>query len=188
MISKLLHWFNYLAMSPVDKLIAILGEDTVRIWNGVNYASEYKLFPEGKEAYSCMPQEVELIRIDIGRYYSGHGDWGGGFDYTSCAVVELTIDKFGKVRLIHRNIPIYNGKSKPRKIEMKIDKLVRKIKLNENLRTCRPRLKTWIDAIFEIDASIRYSTVYSVESILTRNWDRVSNIRKQIEFVATGGH
>ena len=172
----------------MDKLISILGEDTVRIWNGVNYGAEYKLFPEGKEAYSCIPQEVELIRIDIGKYYSGYGDWGGGSDYTSSAVVELTIDKYGKVRKIDRNIPFYNGKSKPRKIEMKIDKLVSKIKLNENLRTCRPRLRTWIDAIFGIDADIRYSTVYSVESILTRNWDRVNQIRKQIEFVATGGN
>ena len=188
MLSKLLAWIDYLRMSPVDKLISILGEDTVRIWNGINYNSEYKLSPEGKEAYSCIPQEVELIRIDIGDYYSGYGDWGGGSDYTSSPVVALTIDKYGKVRRVERNTPFYNGKSKPLKIEMKVDKLVRKIKLNENLRTCRPRLKTWIDAIFGIDASIRYSTVYSVGSILTRNRDRVHQIRKQIEFVATGGH
>lgn len=172
----------------MDKLISILGEGTVRIWNGVNYSAEYKLSPEGKNAYSCIPQEVELIRIDIGNYYSGYGDWGRGFDYTSCPVVELTIDKYGKVRRIDRNTPFYNGKPKSQKIEKKIDKLVSKINLNENLRTCRPRLKTWIDAIFGVDSSIRYSTVYSVESILTTNWDRVNKIRKQIEFVATGGH
>ena len=188
MLSKVISWIDYLRMSPVDKLIAILGEDTVRIWNGVNYSAEYKLAPEGTALWSFHPGEVELVRIDIGRYYSSYGDWGGGFDHTSAAVVELTIDKYGKVRRIDRNTAFYNGRSKPLKIEKKIDKLVSKINLNENLRTCRPRLRTWIDAFFEVDTSVRYSTTYSVESILTTNWDRVSKIRKQIEFVAAGGH
>lgn len=187
MLSKFLSWINYLRMSPVDKLIEILDADTVSIWNGMTYGLQYKLTLSGVAEFSCDPKVFPFIRIGIGYYYSGYGDWAGG-DYEKCHVVEITIDKDFNIRNIKRNTAYYNGKSKPPRIEKKVDKLVSKIKIMDKLTTSHPRLKKWIQAMFGIDASIRYSTVYSVESILTTNWDRVNKIRKQIEFVATGGY
>ena len=185
MLAKLLRWIDYLSMSPVDKLIAILGEDTVSIWNGVNYSHEYKLAPDGMQYYSCVPEEYELIRIGIGKYYSGYGDFVGG-DYESCSVFELTIDRFQQIRRIERNHAYYNGKPLPQRIEKKVDKLVKKIQLVSTLSTRRPRLEHWVDTIFNIEACIRYSTAYSVENILTKNWDRVNKMREQIDWLSKG--
>ena len=187
MLSKLLAWIDYLKMSPVDKLIAILGEDTVSIWNGITYGGNYKLALSGVAEYSCDPRVFQFIRIGIGYYYSGCGDFIGG-DYEKCPVIEITIDRYLNIRNVKRNTAYYNGKSKPPKIERKIDALKAKLKIMSKLATSRSRLKTWIQAMFEIDQSIRYSAIYSAESILTTNWDRVNKIRKQIEFVATGGN
>lgn len=187
MLSRFLSWIDYLRMSPVDKLISTLGEDTVCIWNGVNYSSEYKLAPSGVAEYSCNPHVFPFIRIDIGYYYSGYGDFAGG-DYEKCPVIEITIDEDFNIRNVKRNTAYYNGKPKSPKIERKIDALESKLKIMSALTTSRTRLKTWIQAMFGIDPTIRYATCYSVESILTKNWDRVNKIRKQIEFVATGGN
>lgn len=187
MLSKFLSWINYLRMSPVDKLIAILGEDTVSIWNGVTYGGKYKLAPSGVAEYSCNPRVFPFIRIGIGYYYSGYGDFVGG-DREKCPIIEITIDRHLDIRNVKRNTAYYNGKPKPPRIERKIDALKSKLKIMSTLTTSRSRLKTWIEAMFGIDPSIRYSTAYLVESILTKNWDRVNKIKKQIEFVATGGY
>jgi len=177
MMSKLLCWFDRLTMSPVDKLIELLDVDTVTVWNGMTYGLQYRLTPSGVAEFSCDPKVFPFIRIGIGYYYSGYGDWVGG-DYEKCHVVEITIDKDLNIRNIKRNTAYYNGKPKSPRIEKKIDKLVSKLKIMDKLTTSRPRLKKWIQAVFEIDESVRYKHVFLEEFILTSNWDRISDIER----------
>ena len=175
MISKIVKWFRGLKKSPVDKLIEILDVDTVSVWNGMTYGLQYRLAPSGVAEFSCDPKVFPFIRIGIGYYYSGYGDWAGG-DYEKCHVVEITIDKYLNIRNVKRNTAYYNGKPKPPRIEKKIDKLASKLKIMDKLTTSHHRLKKWIQTVFEIDESVRYKHCFSKESILTSNWNRINDI------------
>ena len=181
MISKIVKWFRGLNKSPVDKLIELLDVDNIAIWNGMTYALQYKLAPSGVAEFSCDPKVFPFIRIGIGYYYSGYGDWVGG-DYEKCHVVEITIDKDLNIRNVKRNTAYYNGKPKPPRIEKKIDKLVSSLKIMDKLATSQSRLKKWIQTVFEIDESIRYKHVLTEELILTSNWDRINNIRERLSW------
>lgn len=181
MISKIVNWFRGLKKSPVDKLIELTGVNNVTIWNGINYNQEYRLAPSDMKEFDCKPTEFPLIRIGIGRYISGYGDWVGG-DYESCAIVEITIDEYRNIRRVKRNSHYYNGGSFPAKIEKKIDKLVERLENDHILNTINSQLLKWIKAMFDIEPEVRYKHCFHVDDILCRNAFRVSGIRERLNW------
>ena len=181
MISKIVKWFRGLKKSPVDKLIELTGVNNVTIWNGINYNSEYRLAPSDMKEFDCKPTEFPFIRIGIGRYVSGYGDWVGG-DYAACSIVEITIDEYKNIRRVERNSPYYNGKGLPYKVEKKIDRLFELLKDERLLNTTNSYLLEWIRAMFEIEPEVRYKHCFHVDDILCKNAGRVNDIRERLNW------
>ena len=174
-------WLDYIRMSPIDKLIELTGVNNVTIWNGINYNQEYSLAPSDMKEFDCNPTEFPFIRIGIGRYVSGYGDWVGG-DLESCSIVEITIDEYKNIRRVERNSPYYNGKRLPYKVEKKIDRLFELLKDERLLNTTNSYLLEWIRAMFEIEPEVRYKHCFHVDDILCKNAGRVNDIRERLNW------
>lgn len=172
MISKIVKWFKGPKKSPIDQLIELTGVDKVSLWNGINYNSEYKLAPSGMNEYECNPSLFPFIRIGIGKYRSGYGDFIGG-DYEVCRVLEVTIDENKRIRRVKRNYKYYNGKGFPPKVEKKIDSLFEKLKIMDQLNTRNPVLLKGIESMFNLPVDVRYRHACLVDDILVSNKDNI---------------
>ena len=57
----------------IDKIIRLVGEDKVSMWNGMNWGGEY-MFKLNDEFVKA--EQNPLIQVGFGEYISGYGDWG----------------------------------------------------------------------------------------------------------------
>ena len=114
-------------LSFFDKLVDLIGSDALEVYNGITYS-------QSRNALDANEQPLKLgtdkwFKIKIGRYVSGLGDWGGGFDRAVCAVAEVYIDNNGKVLHVCAGCPYYNSPTKEadealhEKVQFEIDKI-----------------------------------------------------------------
>ena len=114
-------------LSFFDKLVDLIGSDALEVHNGITYS-------QSRNALDANEQPLKLgtdkwFKIKIGRYVSGLGDWGGGFDRAVCAVAEVYIDNNGKVLHVCAGCPYYNSPTKEadealhEKVQFEIDKI-----------------------------------------------------------------
>lgn len=160
LLNKLKDHIKFLRMSTIDKLISICGLEHTSIWNGVNYYGEFT-FDDSSSRYDRSKIVSPWLKIRLGRYVSGMGDWGGGFEYTSTSKVALYVDENSRIVKIDRGRPYYNGPKYDRKIDKKIDALLKEIKVGdvldfEAITTC-PLLGQFKDLFFKYRPEVRYA-------------------------------
>ena len=144
-------------LSFFDKLLAVVGSDDIVVYNGVTYS-------QSRNALDADEQPLKLgtdkwFKIKVGRYLSGYGDWGGGFDRESCAVAEVYIGTDGRVLHVCAGSPYYNSPTKEadEKLHEKVQKEIDEIKLRLSslkcvmLRTNDPWLRGVLETIHIAD-------------------------------------
>ena len=90
-----------------DQLVKVVGSDTISIWNGATYSGE-RSDTDGN--YDKFPFDCDRwFKIRIGKFISGPGDWGFGYEYASSAVAEVYIDPYGRILHICAVHPFYNS-------------------------------------------------------------------------------
>ena len=100
----------------VDRLIELIGNDHIEVYNGVTYYGDRNT-TDGNAQKLELPTD-KWFKIRIGKYFSGYGDWGGGFDHTCCAVAEVYIDAHGWILHICAPSPFDNGPDRKRDHEL----------------------------------------------------------------------
>ena len=140
----------------VDRLAYLIGTDTIEIFNGVTYSGTRN------DQDGCdQPLKFNTdkwFKIRIGKYISGPGDWGGGFDYASCAVAEVYIDYSGFVLHVCAPEPFYNSRTKEadnklhEKVQAEIDKFKFHMSCHDNVRleTGDPWLRGVLDTFQKV--------------------------------------
>lgn len=114
-------------LSFFDKLVDLIGSDILDVYNGVTYS-------QTRNDRDANDQPLNLgtdkwFKIKIGQYVSGAGDWGDGFDRTTCAVAEVYVDTNGKVLHVCAGYPYYNSPTKEKddilcnKVENEIEEI-----------------------------------------------------------------
>ena len=93
--------------SEFDQLVKIVGSDVLSIWNGTTYNLTR---PTKDENGDELPfKQKRWFKIRIGKFRSGRGDWGGGFEYATSSVAEVYIDRSGTIMHICAVMPFYNS-------------------------------------------------------------------------------
>jgi len=121
-----------------DKLVEIIGDNNIEVYNGVTYS-------QTRNNHDADDQPLNLgtdkwFKIKIGRYVSGIGDWGGGFDRAVCAVAEVYVDNNGKVLHVCAGYPYYNSSTKEadealhEKVQFEVDKFKLHLSCHDNVR------------------------------------------------------
>ena len=109
-------------MSLFDKLVSIIGTDIIWVYNGRNYYGERNKTPIEFDT-------EKWFKIGVGRFVSGLGDWGGGFERTTCAVAEVYIDNYANILSVSANQPFYNSPTRKSdetlydKVMLEVDKM-----------------------------------------------------------------
>jgi len=96
----------------VDRLIELIGDEHIEVYNVVTYYGDRNT-DDGNYHKLNLPTD-KWFKIRIGKYYSGYGDWGGGFDHTCCAVAEVYIDSRGKILHVCAPSPYCNSPNRKR--------------------------------------------------------------------------
>ena len=121
-----------------DKLVEIIGDNNIEVYNGVTY-SQTRNDRDGCEQPLKFNTD-KWVKIKIGKYVSGYGDWGGGFDRTSCAVAEVYVDNYGNVLHVCANDPFYNSPTMKKdealheKVQFEVDKFKLHLSCHDNVR------------------------------------------------------
>lgn len=144
-------------LSFFDKLLAVVDSDDIEVYNGVTY-NQTRNEHDGCEEPLKFDTD-KWFKIKIGKYISGYGDWGGGFDRASCAVAEVYIATDGRVLHVCACDPYYNSPTKEadEKLHEKVQKEIDEIKLRLSamkcvmLRTNDPWLRGVLDTIHTAD-------------------------------------
>lgn len=103
-------------LSFFDKLVNVLGTNSIEVYNGVTYSGE-RVSHDGCEQPIDFNTE-KWFKIKVGRFISGRGDWGNEFEYTSCSIVEIYIDSYCNILRVCACEPFYN--SPTRKTDLKL--------------------------------------------------------------------
>lgn len=165
LFARIADLFERLKYKPLDKLILHLGMQHVSLWNGVNYSREFMFFY--KRGTGCTPSLYPYLKIKLGEYTSGYGDWGGGFDRCVDSVVDIYIDDKWIIRHIDRKDGFYNGPKPSAKFEKKTDKLLKKIKVGDKFETYLfSALNPFIIEFFSHPVEARYNSIISAEKIV----------------------
>lgn len=198
MFNKLIRWFatcsikrKYKKMFPIDAMIDVVPDNLVSMWNGVNYYGEFMTkdpaHPDKFGSYKTTP----WIQIGIGRYYSGYGDWGGGFSHTQCDAVKIIIDQDRIIRDVVDNGPFYNGPSNIRghrnrddlynpmqdyMVALTVHHFFEQLKIGDRLQTSNDQLNKWIDKFFSYHPEKRYAHCARVDDIMNKDTDYVWSV------------
>ena len=116
-------------LSFFDKLVDLCGSNNaIEVYNGITY-SQSRISRDGAEQPLKLGTD-KWFKIKIGKYISGYGDWGGGFDRASCAVAEVYIDTNGQVLHVCACEPYYNSPTKEKDDDLyeKVKNEIEKIK------------------------------------------------------------
>ena len=116
-------------LSFFDQLVKIIGDEHIAIFNGVTYGGE-RLDRDGCDEKIAFPTD-KWFKIRIGKYISGPGDWGGGFEYSSCAVAEIYFDYYCNVLHVCAPDPFYNSRTlaKDEELHKKVLEKIEEIKI-----------------------------------------------------------
>ena len=144
-------------LSFFDKLLAVVGSDDIEVYNGVTYNQTRNDTDADGQHFKFDTEK--WFKIKVGKYISGYGDWGGGFDHASCAVAEVYICTDGRVLHACAGSPYYNSPTKEadEKLHEKVQKEIDEIKLRLSslkcvmLRTNDPWLRGVLDTIHTAD-------------------------------------
>ena len=161
-------------LSFFDKLLAVVGSEDIEVYNGVTY-SQTRNDTDADDQPIKFDTE-KWFKIKVGKYVSGYGDWGGGFDRASCAAAEVYIATDGRVLHVCAGRPYYNSPTKEadEKLHEKVLKEIDEIKLRMSsmkcvmLRTKDPWLRGVLDTIHTAD--------FIGEADL---WKHIINIKKR---------
>lgn len=116
------------------------------------------------------------FKIKVGKYISGRGDWGGGLDYSSCAVAEVYIGTDGRVLHVCAGSPYYNSPTREadEKLHEKVLKEIDEIKLRLSSTKC-VMLQTndpWLRGVLD--------TIHTADFIGEADlWKHIINIKKR---------
>lgn len=161
-------------LSFFDKLLAVVGSEDIEVYNGVTY-NQTRNERDGCDEPLKFDTD-KWFKIRIGKYYSGYGDWGGGFDHTCCAVAEVYIATDGRVLHVCACDPYYNSPTKEadEKLHEKVQFEIDKIKLHLSNVKC-VMLKTndpWLRGVLE--------TIHTADFIGEADlWKHIINIKKR---------
>lgn len=162
-------------LSFFDKLLAVVGSDDIEVYNGVTYSQTRNDTDANDQPFKFDTEK--WFKIKVGKYVSGYGDWGGGFDRASCAVAEVYIATDGRVLHVCAGSPYYNSPTKEadEKLHEKVQKEIDEIKLrlssmdNVMLRTNDP----WLCGVL--------NTIHTADFIGEADlWKHIINIKKRI--------
>lgn len=154
-------------LSVIDKMIQFFGPSTVCIWNGINYSQEYMIPMSGRKPKDWKDPNFQWIKIGFGAYFSGSGDWAGGFTNESCSVIGIWIDKDRNIMRVERERPYENGR--PHLNEKLIDKLYNQLLDVRKFATANEELNAWIQTYFDATPRARYWHCCHKTEILTGN-------------------
>lgn len=141
-----------------DKLVDLIGNDVISVYNGVTYS-----LTRNERDADDQPLNLgtdKWFKIKIGKYVSGLGDWGGGFDRASCAVAEVYVDNNGKVLHVCAGYPYYNSPTKQadealhEKVKSEIDKIRQHLSSTEYVK-----LETkdqWLNGVLDTIHNVTY--------------------------------
>lgn len=171
-LSLFKHLFRKTHTFPIDQLITLTGEENVAIWNGVNYCREFMFKdPNDKSNAWGDAKKTPWLQIAFGRYVSGYGDWGGGFDRCCEPMVKIRIDEHLAIRDIIRESP-FSGTSIDAKKEKKVNSCLSHIKVGDALMTENTKLVEWISNIFKVPEDVRYAHCAFIGGVLNKSWER----------------
>lgn len=162
-------WIHKRSRTPIDKLIDLLGPDTVQVWNGVNYNREFCFRPDNVSSITAIkPEDYPVIQIGIGRYVSGRGDWGFGMEYTSQHVVELYVNREGDIVHVTRHGAYYNGSRLHPRVENDVDWYVKRIFSKMKLNLIKyENLNNVLRTYFSAEVPVRYYKYSNTKNIYT---------------------
>ena len=123
-------------LSFFDKLLAVVGSEDIEVYNGVTYSQTRNDTDANDQPFKFDTEK--WFKIKVGKYVSGYGDWGGGFDRASCAVAEVYIATDGRVLHVCAGSPYYNSSTKEadEKLHEKVKKEIDEIKLRLSSTKC----------------------------------------------------
>lgn len=161
-------------LSFFDKLVGIIGSDAIEVYNGVTY-SQTRNDTDADHQHFHFDTE-KWFKIKVGKYISGYGDWGGGFDRASCAVAEVYIATDGRVLHVCAGSPYYNSPTKEadEKLHEKVQNEIDEIKLRLSSMKC-VMLQTndpWLRGVLE---TIRTADLIGEADL----WKHIINITKR---------
>ena len=144
-------------LSFFDKLLAVVGSENIEVYNGVTYSQTRNDTDVDDQPFKFDTEK--WFKIKVGKYVSGYGDWGGGFDRASCAVAEVYIATDGRVLHVCAGRPYYNSPTKEadEKLHEKVQNEIDEIKLRLSsmkcvmLKTNDPWLRGVLDTIHTAD-------------------------------------
>lgn len=133
----------------------------------------------GVSFYGChtpINDVNEWFKIRIGKQISGYGDWGGGFEYASCAIAEVYIDVHCRIIQVIVPPPFDNASPKTNELYKKVKSLVDKEakKLED-----KPKVETrdaWLRGVLDTLHSICYISSTNV-------WQHTVEITKPDEML-----
>lgn len=161
-------------LSFFDKLLSVVGSDDIEVYNGVTY-NQTRNDTDADDQHFKFDTE-KWFKIKVGKYISGYGDWGGGFERASCAVAEVYIATDGRVLHVCAGRPYYNSPTKEadEKLHEKVQKEIDEIKLRLSSLKC-VMLKTkdpWLRGVLE--------TIHTADFIGEADlWKHIINITKR---------
>lgn len=104
-------------LTPIDQLIELVGDEHLEVFNGVTYSGTRNETDGTDDKLDFTT--TRWFKIKLGKYVSGIGDWGGGFDRACCAVVEVYVDiNDWKILRVCTPQPYYNSPNKERDEEL----------------------------------------------------------------------
>jgi len=129
--------------NDIDKLLEI-GNNVVFVSNGVS------LF--NRNIYNKEVFLNQYLIVGIGRYYSGYGDWGYGYDSASINQIEFYIDKNFKIKKILVSNPFSNTShyKSDSKIYKKIEKISENIKIDSEFNCNNSDINYWLKNLLNI--------------------------------------
>lgn len=156
----------------IDKIIRLVGEDKVSMWNGMNWGGEY-MFKLNDEFVKA--EQNPLIQVGFGEYISGYGDWGGGFSHAKDDIIKVWVDNDLIVKDKLFNDPFYNGPGIKKCLKWRLERQYNKIKIGERLPVTNRKLRAAIDGMFMLPLEKRYEYCHRWDNLLTSDWDRFVN-------------
>jgi hypothetical protein len=104
-------------LTPIDRLIELVGDEHLEVFNGVTYSGTRNETDGNSDKLDF--KTTRWFKIKLGKYVSGLGDWGGGFDRACCPVVEVYVDvNDWTILRVCTPQPYYNSPNKTRDEEL----------------------------------------------------------------------